>query len=553
MENWANGFTPSGTYVSPYSYVISQNVVGGVTYYSASNAYQTIYGGSGSIGADGLDLDAVTQAVESAIYTAGGGKVIWGDGIFEYSESLNWRSDNIELAGGPLTVIKLADDYSSGAAPHTGKFLWGFWRNAAVISHIKIHGFTFDPNLANLNDDVVEFHEYYGLMEFWHAKDVEIYGNRIYDDSHTDVIATYYLIGIILSGDNPNESDQINIHDNTFDAPDWFSGNAFVYVYSSKNVNIHHNSVQISDTFALVGGDVTNYNICHNTIVGNASMDIEGGDSGLNLPAINGIVDSNTWKNSGVAQWNGDSGGVYIYAGDGPYNGGADNGRIENLIISNNIIESDSGWTRRFGIAVANASSNTTKNIKILNNIIDATYIIPNTGFTDAFPLIVALPSSPLCDVEIRGNLIFNTQDTYSMDLYGYYTTQETTGNKGDHPLTLSAHVSNLHDNSFPSIATVDANYPKIGSGTVFNNTGDTIGAFGTATTPTANKTYTANVKMHIFYNYGGDAGVTITVDGIALPFSAGMISIILNQGETINFGNLSAFNASNLAVYYCN
>lgn len=74
FENWVNGFTPTvGTYVSPYSFVITSNIVGGVTYYSANNAYQIIYGGSGNTnGIDGTDAAAVMQAaIDAASLTNG--------------------------------------------------------------------------------------------------------------------------------------------------------------------------------------------------------------------------------------------------------------------------------------------------------------------------------------------------------------------------------------------------------------------------------------------------------------------------------------------------
>lgn len=59
FENWANGWTPSGTFVNPCTFVVSKSG----SDYAASNAYQTIYGGSGDAGGvDGADAMAVIQA-----------------------------------------------------------------------------------------------------------------------------------------------------------------------------------------------------------------------------------------------------------------------------------------------------------------------------------------------------------------------------------------------------------------------------------------------------------------------------------------------------------
>ncbi len=59
MIDRVNGYTPSGTFVSPYTYVISTDD----TYYYASNAFQIIYGGPDDAGGvDGTDPQAVFDA-----------------------------------------------------------------------------------------------------------------------------------------------------------------------------------------------------------------------------------------------------------------------------------------------------------------------------------------------------------------------------------------------------------------------------------------------------------------------------------------------------------
>jgi hypothetical protein len=91
MENWANGFTPSGTFVSPQDYVIAQNIVGGATYYSASTAYQTVYGGSDGVGGvDGLDMTTLMAAVWADLATAGGSVIIKGDGTYTFKTGISF-------------------------------------------------------------------------------------------------------------------------------------------------------------------------------------------------------------------------------------------------------------------------------------------------------------------------------------------------------------------------------------------------------------------------------------------------------------------------------
>lgn len=80
-----DGFTPSGTFKSAYSFIIAVNNDGGTNYFSASNAYQTIYGGStadnhhiGSV--DGASARAVIQAAVTAC--ASGGSILITKGSY---------------------------------------------------------------------------------------------------------------------------------------------------------------------------------------------------------------------------------------------------------------------------------------------------------------------------------------------------------------------------------------------------------------------------------------------------------------------------------------
>jgi hypothetical protein len=92
VESMRNGFTPSGTFISPYSYIVSWSIVSGVTYYSASNAYQILLGGPLSAGVDGTDFDAVMNAAVAAssyVYVKTNGvSLVWhptGDAIPNYA------------------------------------------------------------------------------------------------------------------------------------------------------------------------------------------------------------------------------------------------------------------------------------------------------------------------------------------------------------------------------------------------------------------------------------------------------------------------------------
>lgn len=69
FENWANGFTPTGVFSTANTYIF--NFDG--TDYSASNAYQLIYGGPDDAGeVDGADSVAVIQAVIDDLAATGG-------------------------------------------------------------------------------------------------------------------------------------------------------------------------------------------------------------------------------------------------------------------------------------------------------------------------------------------------------------------------------------------------------------------------------------------------------------------------------------------------
>jgi parallel beta-helix repeat protein len=137
-----DGFTPSGTFISPFNFIISKNNDVGTDYYSASNTYQTIYGGSTATnhhigGVDGTDASAVIQAAFGAIAVVGGGSVA----LAPYT---------VFLIDTPLTLVNNLDFYGSAGSELKANAVMAAYMivTAAVtgFENIKIHGIKFDSN-----------------------------------------------------------------------------------------------------------------------------------------------------------------------------------------------------------------------------------------------------------------------------------------------------------------------------------------------------------------------------------------------------------------------
>jgi hypothetical protein len=105
-----DGYTPSGTFVSPYSFVFSKNTDVGVDYYSASNAFQTIYGGATLAnhhigGVDGADVSAVIQAVANAMPS--GSIICFKNATYTLNTIVDFTKD-VKVICEPGTILKWA-------------------------------------------------------------------------------------------------------------------------------------------------------------------------------------------------------------------------------------------------------------------------------------------------------------------------------------------------------------------------------------------------------------------------------------------------------------
>jgi hypothetical protein len=104
VESWINGFTPSGTFTSPYTYLLNKTVVDGTSYYSANNAFQTVYGGSSSSdhhngSVDGTDFAAVFNAA-----AASGGVIEFEPNQTFSTDTLLLINDNTIIHGNGATI-----------------------------------------------------------------------------------------------------------------------------------------------------------------------------------------------------------------------------------------------------------------------------------------------------------------------------------------------------------------------------------------------------------------------------------------------------------------
>jgi parallel beta-helix repeat protein len=143
LEGFCNGFTPVGTFVSPYSFLIDSALDGGVTYYGACTGSQTIYGGFSAAthhngGVDGANADAVIQAALNNLTAGRTWKekvVLTGDfavdatltipsySIFELLGSLTWNGadgigeeiiENSDKVGGNTQIDLINGIYNGG-------------------------------------------------------------------------------------------------------------------------------------------------------------------------------------------------------------------------------------------------------------------------------------------------------------------------------------------------------------------------------------------------------------------------------------------------------
>jgi hypothetical protein len=113
MVDFFTGFSATGTFKSSYSFVISTVNAGGVDYYGASNAYQTLYGGFTLAnhhigGIDGADANAVIQAAIGGIIS--GGVIQINAGTYDHVHVTVTDKNIIFIGEGPATIIKPPQD-----------------------------------------------------------------------------------------------------------------------------------------------------------------------------------------------------------------------------------------------------------------------------------------------------------------------------------------------------------------------------------------------------------------------------------------------------------
>jgi len=145
MENWANGWTPTGSYIFPSTYVIASNVVGGVTYYSVSIAYQTVIGGSGNAGGvTGTDVVAVVQAAFDAL--TNGGKIFFKIRVSGYDFGTNYLRvsySNIHVDGEEGAYLKFSGAFSLVLGPVAGTSISNLvWCNVGLYNTKTDNTFT---------------------------------------------------------------------------------------------------------------------------------------------------------------------------------------------------------------------------------------------------------------------------------------------------------------------------------------------------------------------------------------------------------------------------
>lgn len=160
LKAFSDGFTPVGTFRSPYTYLIDQNTDGGTTYYGACNAYQTIYGGFSAanhhIGTvDGADFDAVLAAALTAlgdkgkIHLKSGIYPINGINITNSGAVTDSTQQMIEIEGEGLgNTILRGNTTSAGASSTDGGFTDKAWMmidsNGTSGIRVYLHDFQID-------------------------------------------------------------------------------------------------------------------------------------------------------------------------------------------------------------------------------------------------------------------------------------------------------------------------------------------------------------------------------------------------------------------------
>jgi hypothetical protein len=175
MVDFYNGFTPTGNFVLPCSFVIYKFGA----YYYANNAFQTIYGGASNGGEiDGLNFSAVLQAAANAIHDATKGglifiragtyrpntKVVLEDGVSVIGEGSN--AVFAEVSDNPSTLIKASDTFSDDRIFQTSPNYYGTIANLAIDGNDVVDKgiWAFSPQGASFENLVIRNFTDMGFM-----------------------------------------------------------------------------------------------------------------------------------------------------------------------------------------------------------------------------------------------------------------------------------------------------------------------------------------------------------------------------------------------------
>jgi len=170
IESLLNGFTPAGTFVSPYDLVIAKNTVSGTDYFWGLNGYAPLIGGEDDVGGiDGTDFTAVFNAA-----LALGGDIKLVQDTYIYDDTLYVNIDNTHVYGGGSTLQLAA---SVGATANLGLglnadnllfrdiYMDGNGRNQGAVYGERAGGpihcaVTFGAATKNVHIDHCSFYDY---------------------------------------------------------------------------------------------------------------------------------------------------------------------------------------------------------------------------------------------------------------------------------------------------------------------------------------------------------------------------------------------------------
>lgn len=146
MVAFFNGYSPVGTFVNSYTFIISTDG----TYFYANNAFQTVYGGSSNVGGiDGTDFKAVLDAATAATTTNGGAIHIKratynpnGAIIIPANVSVNCEFGTVITPTGNFDVIRLQKNAQIHGAIIDVSSVTGWGSTALLIDGSDIIGAT---------------------------------------------------------------------------------------------------------------------------------------------------------------------------------------------------------------------------------------------------------------------------------------------------------------------------------------------------------------------------------------------------------------------------